>query len=454
VKRRTFKIVFQPSGRRGEVEEDKTLLDASRELGVDIESICGGKQTCGKCMVKIEEGRFDRVGIRSSLSHASEWQASEAKFIDPQGKAKGFRLACAAKIRGEILAFVPEESRAGQQVIHKAAGEIKITHDPAVKLYDVELDQPSLDHPLADLERLTEKLHETHGLTDLMTDYFVLMDLPRILREAGWKVTVAVWNEREIIRVYPGHVQEYWGVAVDIGTTTVAAYLCSLKTGTVHATESIMNPQVVYGEDIMSRITYAMMHPDKGLEEMSRLIVQGLNDMIGRAATTCRIETEDILDMTVVGNTAMHHLLLKIDPRYVGAAPFAPAVHRSLDIKARELGIGINRSSYVHILPIEAGFVGADNVGVLIREEPYHKKETQLIIDIGTNGELILGNRERLISSSCATGPALEGAQITYGMRAAPGAIERIRIDSETFDVNYKVIGREAWKGEIQYRET
>jgi len=446
VKRRKFRIVFQPSGRRGEVEEDKTLLDASRELGVDIESVCGGKQRCGKCKVRIEEGRFERLGIRSSPSHASDWQASETEFIDPQSKAEGFRLACAAKIRGDLLAFVPEESRAGQQVIRKAAGEITVAHDPAVRLYPVKLVPPSLDHPLADLERLTEKLNETHGLTGLTADYLVLMDLPQILREAEWDVTVAVWNDLEIIRIYPGHVEECWGLAVDIGTTTVAAYLCSLKTGMVHATESIMNPQVVYGEDIMSRISYAMTHRDTGLEELSGRIVTGLNDMITKAAATCRINSDDIVDMTVVGNTAMHHFLLRIDPRYVGTAPFAPALHRSVDIRARELGIAINKSSYVHVLPIEAGFVGADNVGVLICQEPYHQEENQLIIDIGTNGELVLGNKEKLISASCATGPALEGAEISFGMRAAPGAIERIKIDPKTFDVNYKVIGRETWK--------
>jgi uncharacterized 2Fe-2S/4Fe-4S cluster protein (DUF4445 family) len=256
---------------------------------------------------------------------------------------------------------------------------------------------------------------------------------------------VAVWNDREIIRVYPGNVEETWGVAIDIGTTTVAAYLCNLKTGEVCATESMMNPQVTYGEDVMSRITYALSHPGKGLQEMSTRITRGMNKLVAKTAETVGIGVEDILDMTVVGNTAMHHILLQINPQFVGASPFAPAMHRSLNIKARDLGLKINRAAYVHVLPIEAGFVGADNVGVLLCEKPHEKDEIQLIIDIGTNGELVLGNREKLVSSSCATGPALEGAQISFGMRASPGAIERIKIDPETFEVNYKVIGNDEW---------
>ena len=445
MKSEKFKVVFQPSGRRGEVEGGKTLLEASRELGVDIESVCGGMEGCGKCLVKIEKGRFEKLGIHSRLSHVSEWQASEERFIDVKERAEGYRLACATRLRGDVLVFVPEESRAGKQVIRKAAREIRIDHGPAVKLYYLELSRPSLDDPEGDLERLVQKLGETGGLKALTIDYAVLMDLPDTVRKANWKVTAAVWNDREIVRVFPGRIEESWGVAIDIGTTTVAAYLCSLKTGKVEATESMMNPQVTYGEDVMSRITYATSHPGKGLQEMSRLIVKCLNKLIAQTVKTLGIKATDILDMTIVGNTAMHHLLLKINPQYVGAAPFAPALHKSMDIKARELGIKINPSSYVHVLPIEAGFVGADNVGVLICEEPYRKDEIQLIIDIGTNGELVLGNKRKMVSASCATGPALEGAQITFGMRAASGAIERIKIDTETLEVNYKVIGKEKW---------
>ena len=453
VKARTFRVVFQPSGRRGQVDEDRTLLEASRELGADIESICGGTQRCGKCQVKIEQGRFDRLGIDSEMSHLSEWQPSEAKFIDAEERAAGYRLACAARLKGDVLVFVPEGSRAGEQVIRKDARDIDIVLDPAIKLYPMELVNPSLEDPLGDFERVTQGLDRAYGLKSMTIDHLLLRYLPEVLRKADWKVTAAVWNDREIIRIQSGWVDECWGVAIDIGTTTVAAYLCNLKTGKVDAVESMMNPQVAYGEDVMSRITYCTDHPDKGLAEMTGRLVEGLNGLITRAAERKGIDTEDILDMTVVGNTAMHHLFLKINPQYIGRSPFAPAVHTSMDIKARDLGLAINRSAYVHVLPIEAGFVGADNVGVLICEEPHRADPVQLIIDIGTNGELVVGNKNRLISASCATGPALEGAQISFGMRAAPGAIERVRIDPETFDVDYKLIGREQWRRDSRPEE-
>ncbi len=247
--------------------------------------------------------------------------------------------------------------------------------------------------------------------------------------------------EEEIIDIKPGRVDEIYGLAVDIGTTTVAGYLCNLRSGEVIATESMMNPQVTYGEDVMSRITYAMTHPEEGLEKLHRSVIDGLNRLIKTITERCHLSPEDILELTVVGNTAMHHLFLKINPKYLGVAPFPPAIHRSIDVKARELGLKAHPSANVHILPIEAGFVGADNVGVLIAEEPHHQDEMVLIIDIGTNGELVMGNRKKLISSSCATGPALEGAHIKFGMRAAQGAIERIEIHPETLDVRFEVIG-------------
>jgi len=268
--------------------------------------------------------------------------------------------------------------------------------------------------------------------------------------------------DKEIIRVRPGRVENHFGMAIDIGTTTVAGYLCNLDTMEVLDTQSLMNPQCKYGEDVMSRIHYHMRNPE-GLQKMSDDIIEGLNMIIQQAVQSTyppkvkhkkkeedreylRLAMEDLEDVTIVCNTIMHHILLQLDPQHVGLAPFPPVVLHGLDIKARDIGLDINRGAYVHVLPNEAGFVGADNVGVLIAEEPYNHDEIQLIIDIGTNGELVLGNKKKLISSSCATGPALEGAHITFGMRAAPGAIERIKIDPKTHEVDYKVIGRDAWK--------
>ncbi|MGP8049788.1 MAG: ASKHA domain-containing protein [Desulfobaccales bacterium] len=476
-------IIFQPSGRRGEVPKGINLIEASRLLGVDIEALCGEKKICGKCVVRIEEGFFEKYNIHSSLAHVSDWQdEEEGKFINPERRAQGHRLACVSMVHGDVLVFVPEESRAGKQVVSKAARDIHIEYNPAVKTYFVECDKPTFADPLGDFERICNGLEREYGIKDLGIDLFALRQLPDAFRDGDWTVTVSVWMDKEIIRVLPGRRENHYGLAIDVGTTTVAGYFCNLATMEVIDTVSLMNPQCKYGEDVMARITFHMT-TENGLKRMSDDIIEGLNWLIDRAIentyppkkkvkqpegyegpdefvevpvegkTYLRLTRDDIEDLTLGGNVAMHHILLQLNPEHVGMAPFPPVIHHSLDLKARDLGIKINKSAYIFVLPNEAGFVGADNVGVLIAEAPYKGHENQLIIDIGTNGELVLGNMHKLISSSCATGPALEGAQLSFGMRAAPGAIERIKIDPDTHEVDYKVIGRDAWRKFSQPKE-
>lgn len=473
------KVIFQPSGRRGEVETGVTIIEASRLLGVDIEALCGEKKKCGKCKVRIEEGFFEKFGIQSTMAHTIPWMEEEDKYVTAQEKSAGYRLGCVATVEGDLLVFVPEESRAGKQVVSKKARDIHIEHNPMVKIYYVEVDPPTFEEPTGDFERICHELERQYGLTNLKIDFFTLRQLPVALRDGDWKVTVSVWNDHEIIRVRSGKAEASYGIAIDVGTTTVAGYFCNLNTMEVVDTVTLMNPQCKYGEDVMARITFHMTSTD-GLKRMSDDIIEGLNWIISEAVkntfppkkkvkkaegeegadewievpeegkTYLRLSREDVEDVTIGGNTAMHHIMLQLNPEFVGMAPFPPVIHHSLDVKARDMGLTINAGSYVFILPNEAGFVGADNVGVLICEEPYKSDEIQLIIDIGTNGELVLGNKHKLISSSCATGPALEGAQLQFGMRAAPGAMERIKIDPETHEVDYKVIGRDAWR---QYSE-
>lgn len=473
------KVVFEPSGRRGEAATGLTVLEASQALGAEIEAPCGGKRACGKCKVRIDEGILPESEITSSQSHVGEWQKGEEQHITPEERTAGYRLSCCAKIEGDLLIFVPEESRTGKPVVSKAARDIHIQWNPAVKHYYVEMSKPTIEESGGDLERLLGVLGREYGLVDLDIDYLALRKLSDCLRQGNWKVTVGIWMDKEIIRILPGSIDHYYGVAVDLGTTTVAAYLCNLATMEVTNTVFMMNPQRKYGEDVMSRISYHLKHRD-GLAKMNEDIVEGLNNLIAQACEVTTVSHQsgkagnsgkkgtrfkdrnrhnrlpspsDIVDMTVVGNTIMHHILLGLNPQYVGAAPFPPVIHKSKDIKARDMGIHIHESAYVHMLPIEAGFVGADNVGVLIVEEPYKADEIQLIIDIGTNGELVLGNKDKLISSSCATGPAFEGAQISFGMRAAPGAIERISVDPESHEVDYKVIGRDSWRSYSRPKE-
>jgi uncharacterized 2Fe-2S/4Fe-4S cluster protein (DUF4445 family) len=448
-------VIFQPSGSRGRIADGKTILEASRELGVEIEAICGEKRTCGKCKVRIEDGLFEKYGVVSSLAHVSAAKAVEDKYFTPERKAEGYRLACTAEIHGDLVVFVPEEARVGGQIVRKAVTDRKIDVNPSVRTYYVEMTRPTLHDPLGDYERLCDALEEQHGVARPLLDYGVLLHLADTVRSAGWKVSVSVWSggaAPEIVRVVSGRVERSIGLAVDVGTTSVAAYLCDLETGEVLGYDSMMNPQVPYGEDVMSRITYSMTHDD-GIEKLRSTIVEGVNTLADRVATAAGFSHEDILELAIVFNTAMHHCFLGLNPEYIGLAPYAPALHHSINIKARDLGLAFCPGANVFVMPNEAGFVGADNVGVLIAEEPWKSDERQLIIDIGTNGELIMGNKDRLVSSSCATGPAFEGAQIKFGMRAAPGAIEKIYINPETKEPRYRVIGKDAWSDEMSPAE-
>lgn len=446
-------VIFQPSGRRGQAERGKTILEAAQELGVAIESICGGNHTCGKCRVRVEEGLFEGGSFEPQMSNLSAFHPEESNFIGQKEQGEGYRLACVAELQGDALIYMPGESRTTQQVIRKEVRNNAVELNPGVKCHYVEVPPPSLKEPLGDFERLSRVLKNNCGLKGLSIDFPALQSLPQRLRSGEGKVSIFVWMDREILDIQPGKVKDFYGLAVDIGTTTVAVYLCNLRSGQVVATDSMMNPQVIFGEDVMSRIAYTMTNREDGLKRLREAIVEGLNGLVQSVAKSAETNPGNILEMVVVGNTAMHHIFLGIDPRHLGLSPFPPAIHRSLDIKARDLGLKIHPAANVHVLPIEAGFVGADNVGVILSEEPCKKEEVTLIIDVGTNGELILGNKQRLISASCATGPAFEGAHIKFGMRAAPGAIEHVRIDPKTLDVKFKVIGLEKWNDEYSPAE-
>ena len=438
-------VIFQPSGRRGKVESGSTLLEASRELGVDIEAICGSARVCGKCKVKIETGYFEKFNIDSRVDHLSPVSDEEKDFFTQEEIDDNYRLACSAEVSGDVLVFVPEESRGAKQVVLETGKERVYRFKPAVKQLYVELIPATLEDHRDDFARLKQALIDKYGLSDsLSIDYNILVNLPSVIRDHNWKITATVWQGKEIINVKPGLVAKTYGVAVDVGTTTVAAYLCDLQNGEVLTRDSMMNPQVRYGEDVLSRITYAMMN-DGGLRRMSDAITEGINTLVSRMTEKMNLVPHDVVEVVLVFNTAMHHILLNIEPKFMGRSPFTPAVRKSFDVKARDLGININRAGNVHVLPVEAGFVGPDNVAVLIAEEPYKQDEMMLVIDIGTNGEIDFGNREHLLSTSCATGPALEGAQIKFGMRAAPGAIEQIVIDPETCEAKYRVIGEDSW---------
>jgi uncharacterized 2Fe-2S/4Fe-4S cluster protein (DUF4445 family) len=460
---RMHTVVLQPSGRRGQVAEGTNLRAAARGLGVDIESICAENATCGKCKVIVEEGAFEQLKIVSGQASLSPLGAEEADYLASRSKAlaaRGWnvgqvRLACQAKVQGDVLVTVPEESRADKQIIRKAASERRIDIKPAIRKYLVELNPPTLDNPRADWERLARGIVTSIGLVrngepglplaaDLSIDYACLRSLAGTLRESNWRVTVSVMQDREVLRVEPGYTEGLYGAAVDIGTTSVAMYLCDLANGDIIATASDTNAQITFGEDVMSRIQFSISKPN-GLEILHNSIIETLNHLCRRAAKSAGISPIDILELVVVGNTTMQHLFLNLAPDHLGTAPFTPTVSGALDLKARELGLAVNGSANVHVLPAIASFIGADTTGVLLAEGPQEQDENWLIIDIGTNAELVLGNRHRLLCASTPTGPALEGAHIEFGMRAAPGAIEHLQIDPKSLQPTWKIIGEESW---------
>lgn len=437
------KVALMPSGRKGQVPIGSNLLQAAQELGVELESICGGRQTCGKCQIIVEEGKFPKHGITSRSNHISDPTVLEREY-DREHNLNGRRLACAAQVLGDILITVPEESQANKQIIAKAATERTIEVNPAVRQLYVEVEPAVLGDPRGDWERLAQALQDQWQLTKLVIDPRALVTLQSILREGDFAVTVTIWQDKEVLRLQPGYQDGIYGLAVDVGSTTVVAHLCDLRTGSVLATQSAMNPQVRFGEDLMSRISYTNSEP-QGLARMNRMIIQTLNGLAEKAAHEVELSPQDITDVVVVGNTVMHHILLGIDPTQLGVAPFALATYSALDLKARDLGLNLNNACRVHILPLIAGHVGADNVGVMLAESPADQDGISLIVDIGTNAEIILGDRTQTLVASSPTGPAFEGAQITHGQRAAPGAIDRVRIDPKTLEPRIKVIGHNDW---------
>jgi uncharacterized 2Fe-2S/4Fe-4S cluster protein (DUF4445 family) len=440
-------IVFMPSGRRARVPVGTPVLQAARSLGVDIDSVCGGRGLCGRCQIVLAEGEFAKHGVTSRAEHLSPFGAVEREHCRHHPLAPGRRLACAALVQGDAVIDVPPDSQVHRQVVRKAAEARDIELDPVVRLHYVEVRPPDMHDPAGDLARLQDALEFEWRLAGLDCDVRVLQQLQRALRGGGWKVTVAVHAARQIIAVWPGLRERVYGVAIDVGSTTIAAHLCDLASGEVVAAAGAMNPQIRYGEDLMSRVSWVMLHPGSEAE-LTASVRAAIGELVADVARQANIARDDILEATFVGNPIMHHLLLGISPVELGRAPFALATDAALTLWATEIDLAIHRNARIYVLPCIAGHVGADTAGVLLAERPDLSDETTLVVDIGTNAELVLGNGRRLLACSSPTGPAFEGAQISCGQRAAPGAIERVRIDRRTLEPRFKVIGCDAWSDE------
>ena len=444
------RVVFTPSGRRGRFAKNTTVLEAARELGVDLDSVCGGRGICGRCQIELSEGSFAKHGIESRHDHLSSFSRIEADYAREQSLPDNRRLGCSSRLLGDVVIDVPPDSQVHRQVVRKRAEVHDMDINPLVRLCFIEVTEPNMHDPSGDLRRVREAIEFEWGLTDLVIDLTVVEDLQTILRLGEWKVTVAVFDGHDVIAIWPGFKDRVMGLAVDVGSTTIAAHLCDLASGNVLASSGMMNPQIRFGEDLMSRVSYVMMHPD-GVVQMADAVRSAICTLVDEVCLEAEVDAHDILDSTFVGNPVMHHLLLGLSPVELGVAPFALATDESVRLRASELDLSFHPGARAYTLPCIAGHVGADAAAMVLSEAPYLRDEVTLLVDVGTNAEIILGNRSRLLAASSPTGPAFEGAQISCGQRAAPGAIERVRINAETLEPRFKVIGSELWSDEIGF---
>ena len=451
-------VLFTPSGKRGRFEKGTPILTVARQLGVDLDSVCGGRGICSKCQITPGYGEFSKHGVTVSEGALSDWNSVEQRYKDKRGLIEGRRLGCQATVQGDIVIDVPPESQVHKQVVRKRAEVLDITLNPSTRLYYVEVEEPDMHNPSGDLERLVAALETQWQLKDVHADFNILQQMQPILRKGGWTVTCAVHHADEganpqIVHLWPGLYEgTIYGMAVDLGSTTIAAHLCDLRTGEVVASSGLMNPQIRFGEDLMSRVSYAMMNPG-GDKEMTRAVRDGMDALFTQISADAEIDKSLIMDAVFVCNPVMHHLFLGIDPFELGQAPFALATSNSLRLFAHQLDINIHPSARVYILPCIAGHVGADAAAVALSEAPDKSDDLVLVVDVGTNAEILLGNKEKVLACSSPTGPAFEGAQISSGQRAAPGAIEKVEIDPITKDPRFRVIGCELWSDEEGFWE-
>ncbi|PIE09309.1 MAG: drug:proton antiporter [Rhodobacterales bacterium] len=445
-------VVFTPSGKRGRFALGTPVLTAARQLGVDLDSVCGGRGICSKCQVAPSYGAFPKHGVTVAPDALSGVNTVEERYDRIRGLADGRRLGCQATIQGDVVIDVPPESQVHRQVVRKSASAREMVMDPAVRAVLVQVEEPDMHEPSGDLERLRSALRDQWEIETGDIPLPVLTRLQPALRKGDWQVTVVLHRAHEgaahsILDVYPGFDEGgLYGLAIDLGSTTIAAHLCDLRSGAVVESAGVMNPQIRYGEDLMSRVSYAMMN-EGGDAEMTGAVRTALNDLA--AGIGGDLDPARIYEAVIVCNPVMHHLLLGIDPVELGQAPFALATADALSLPASDLGLSaINGAARAYLLPCIAGHVGADAAAVALSEAPDRTQDKVLIVDVGTNAELLLGDPGGVLACSSPTGPAFEGAQISSGQRAAPGAIERVEIDPGTKEPRFRVIGQDMWSDE------
>lgn len=458
------KIVFTPSGKRGEFARGTSLLTAARALGVDLDSVCGGRGICGRCQVVPSFGNFPKFAIDAITENLSAENAVEQRYRLKKGLAKERRLGCNAQLLGDMVVDVPEDSQIHRQVIRKSADNRPMTINPIVRLYDVKVTEPDMHKPSGDSERLEQAVLAAAKQQGLMLrdeqvsiNPMLLPTIQSILRQANWQVsallrqlTVTANPEHdlyEIAYLWAEKIPTIYGLAIDLGSTTMSLHLTDYQTGQVVSSVGAMNPQIRFGEDLMSRVSYVMLNQG-GDKELTDAVRYALNDLARRACQEVGVNPDWVVEICLVGNPVMHHLFLGINPTELGWAPFALATNHAVNQLASQVGFQLNPNARIYLLPCIAGHVGADAAAVLLSEKPWQDEKITLLVDVGTNAEIMLGNKDRLLACSSPTGPALEGAQISSGQRAASGAIEKVRIDKVTLEPKFRIIGSELWSDE------
>ena len=453
----TNRVVFTPSGLDGEVETGTSVLDAARRLGVDLDSVCGGRGICGRCQITPSIGSFSKWGIEATASALTEPGDLEIDYHGNRPLVAGNRLGCVAKICGDMVIDIPAMSQVHRQIVRKDLDLGAIVVDPTFALYYVAVEPQQLGDGATASTELRNAVADQHHIAKPTIATHALSQVNRAIDKGEGGATVAIQRGADvsdagmITAAWPGFVGAMYGIAIDIGSTTVAGHLCDLTTGEILSSAGVMNPQIRFGEDLMSRVSYVMMNKG-GDVELTTVIRAALNDLVLELAFKAATTVDKILEIVMVGNPIMHHILLGIDPTPLGAAPFVLATDEAVSGAATQIGIQLPNARY-YVGPCIAGHVGADTAAAILSEGPHRGTSMQLLIDVGTNAEIVLGDNTRQFAASSPTGPAFEGAQLSCGQRATAGAVEKVRIDRETLEPRFRSIGIEMWSDEPGFAE-
>ena len=453
----SHRIVFTPSGLDGTVESGITVLDAARKLGADIDSVCGGRGICGRCQITPSFGSFSKWGIDAVESSLSERSEGEINYKGKRALVEGNRLGCMAKVCGDMVIDVPAMSQVHRQIVRKDLDLGVIVVDPTFSLFYIAVTPSELGDDVTASQVIRDAIAEQHNIARPTISNTALAQVNRAIDKGDGGATIAIKRSEvdgvagNIVAAWPGFVETMFGIAIDIGSTTVAGHLIDLTTGEVMSSSGVMNPQIRFGEDLMSRVSYVMMNKG-GEKELTTVIRNAINELVHELADKADITPDKILEVVMVGNPIMHHILLGIDPTPLGAAPFVLATSEATFGAAEELDIHLPNASF-YVGPCIAGHVGADTAAAILSEGPHRGSSMQLLIDVGTNAEIVLGDTSRQFAASSPTGPAFEGAQLSCGQRATAGAIEKVRIDPVTFESRFRAIGIDMWSDEPGFSE-